>query len=221
MSVRDGLDWFKREFGSAVAKATEGSPFDLGFLASIAYKETGHICARARAKGLGVSGILALCVGDTKRRMKFPVDRADLEGVAHGREVFLIARDALERVSLLSTSYERASRDPDAFCRGFGIFQYDLQFCKFEPEYFYERRYEEFGHSLDRCLKELRSKSVRLGLEKRHHLTFDEKVMLAIAYNRGSYNATRGLRQGNLNKSSGKYYGELFAEVLREAEKPY
>lgn len=134
MSIKDGLDWFRREFGTTVVAKVSGTAFDLSLLASVAFKETGYLWARAHAKDLNTSEILALCVGDTKRRKKFPADRADLESVPRGNELFLVARDALDRVSALSESYARARRSPDAFCRGFGIFQYDLQFCKEEPE---------------------------------------------------------------------------------------
>jgi len=111
-----------------------------------------------RAAGLSTDQILYRCVGDTIERGpdKFPSDRADLESEPNGEQMFTVAREALAAVAEFSNSYRSAyDNNPDAFCRGFGIFQYDLQFYEEDPSFFLERRWRDFAACLARFIEEL------------------------------------------------------------------
>ena len=54
--------------------------------------------------------------------------------------------------------------NPNKFCRGYGMFQLDLQFFKEDPDYFLEKRYEKFSETLGRCIGELTDKAKKIGL---------------------------------------------------------
>ena len=163
---------------------------------------------------------MALCVGDTidykgpgKGRQAFPRTKDALVAEPNGLQMFEIARKALEDMAAYITGYEGAVANPNKFCHGFGIFQRDLQFFKDDPDYFLERRYESFANTLAHCLAELRRGLKKLGFESRTSLTDLEFAMVAIAYNTGGYNKSKGLKQGHFDGE--KYYGERIDEYLK------
>jgi len=215
---KDDVSWFKQTFGTQITSACAGTPFTIDMVTAIACQETGYIWAQLRRKGLSVSQVLALCVGDTlddtAGRKAFPRNKAELLAHPRGAEMFLIARDALLAMSKHINGYAATTRNLNKFCHGFGLFQYDLQFFKVDPDYFLERRYERFDQTLGKCLSELKNKLARVGLAGRTLLTHEEFCRVAIAYNTGGYKPERGLKQGHKD-ADGTYYGEHIANYLR------
>ncbi len=219
MSIKDDIVWFKDQFQSDILAAIDDTPFRLELLVAIALQETGYLW-RNIYKRETVARTLELCVGDTigaPDRKAFPVDRAALEAKSKGKEMFEIARKALEDIALYNNDFKKAARNPDRFCRGFGIFQYDLQFFLSEPDYFLEKRWYEFDECLAQCVKELKAKLISTYGRDKTCLTDKEMVYVAIAYNRGSVDFSRGFKQG-YKDSSGKYYGEYIWEYLQLAK---
>jgi len=127
--------------------------------------------------------------------------------------MFEIARNALEDMAAHITSYRDAVANPKKFCHGFGVFQRDLQFFEDDPDYFLERRYENFADTLSHCLGELKRGLKKLGFESRTSLTDMEFAAVAIAYNTGGYKPSKGLKQGHFDNE--KYYGEWIDEYLK------
>jgi len=210
------VNWFHDNFRRPVALATAGTPFRPDLIVAIAMKETGYLVDRLVAAGLPVPDVLERCVGDTKERRKKKVaaNRATLEAADHGEQIFRVARHALELVAPYSQGYRKALADPDKFCRGFGIFQYDLQFFLADRAFFLDRKWCDFDECLSRFIKELRQAQHRNRWDTKKQLSVDEEVGLAIAYNAGSYKPERGLKQGHRNKASGEFYGEEVARTL-------
>ena len=218
MPTKPAIAWFKQNFGEEIKAAAKGTPFDLDMLTAIACQETGHIWSRLRTLGLPRERIVELCVGDTLDRTKtFPKNRADLESWPRGDEMFAIARAALLDLAVYFDDFKPAARNPNKFCKGYGVFQYDLQYFKIDPDYFLERRYTRFDETLAHCLSELNSKLKVLGWRGKPSLTDLEKAAVAIAYNTGGYKPALGLKQGHRN-AAGKYYGELFHDFLKLAK---
>lgn len=221
MSTKDSKDsiaWFKENFGAEINAAVAGTPFDLDMLTAIALQETGFIWGSLRKKGLSRERILELCVGDTlDGRSAFPRDKAALLAHPQGQAMFDVAKAALIDMAAHIAGYSGAAANPKKFCHGFGLFQYDIQFFKIDPDYFLERKYRFFDQTLGKAISELKSKLITVGNAMgwgvKTSLTDMEKAMVAIAYNRGSYNAAKGLKQGHQN-SDGKFYGELFFDYL-------
>jgi hypothetical protein len=216
MPTTSDIEWFKREFHAPIAKATAGTPFDLSMLCAIACQETGYIWSVLRKKGMATAAILKLCVGDTldsdKGRSAFPKTKADLVAWKDGQAMFGIAHQGLVDMAVHIPGYSGVAARPAKFCHGFGIFQYDLQFFKTDPDHFLQRRYAEFGPSLAKCLTELKRGLKTLGWSDRTRLTDYEMACVAIAYNTGGFKPGAGLKQGH--NDGKKYYGELFFDYL-------
>lgn len=224
MAIADEIRWFKQQFGTQIEVAVAGTPFTLDFLSALAFQETGELWSafRKAKPALPITRLLELCVGDTidakgsKGRRAFPRNRAELEAYPQGNAMFAIGRQGLVDMARYCPQYQPMVANPDKFCRGYGIFQYDLQFFKENPDYFLQKKYSDFGVCLERSLRELRGKLKRLGWEGRSSLNDSEMAAVAIAYNTGNYKPSLGLQQGH--QSGGKFYGENFFDYLRIAK---
>lgn len=218
--MKDGMAWFKKQFATQATQALATLPYSLDLLTALAVQETFEVWGNM-FKTQKTSDILAACVGDTidwPSRRTFPKTKADLLSVKNGDQMFKVARDALENVGQYNSSYHKiAASNPNKFCHGFGIFQYDIQFFKTAPAFFLDKAWYDFGKCLDVCLSELKSAQGRAGLGKKKSLSDKEMVYVSIAYNAGSFDPNKGLKQG-FKDSSGKYYGELMAQYLALAK---
>jgi len=220
MVTADDIDWFKRQFSVQVEAALPGTPYDLDMIIAIACQETGYIWSVLRKKNLTLDRVVALCVGDTidfqgpgKGRQAFPRNKDALVAQPNGQAMFDIARKALEDMSAFVPGYSGAVANPKKFCHGYGVFQRDLQFFKDDPDYFLQRKYENFGNTLAQCLGELQRGLKKLGLSTKTSLTDLEFASVAIAYNTGGYNPAKGLKQGYFDGE--KFYGEQIFDFLQ------
>lgn len=214
------IGWFKEQFRSKIEVAIAGTPFSLDMLTAIALQETYYIWGKLYLT-LSVDEVLKLCVGDTidaPDRSAFPKNKAALLSVNKGQEMFDIAREALEAVGAYVNDYKKvANSSPDKFCHGFGIFQLDLQFFKQAPNYFLQKSWYSFDECLSKCTNELKAAIKSAYGSGKTALTDEEKVYVAIAYNRGSVDFSRKFKQGHRD-DSGKYYGEYIWEYLQLAK---
>lgn len=214
------IHWFKTTFGQSVAAATAGTPFSINLIAAIAMQETSYIWRRIY-KTHTVDEVLAACTGDTldaPKRSAFPKKRADLEAVTDGKAMFKLARAALVNVAQYDPILEKVAKNPDKFCHGFGMFQYDLQFFEADPDYFLDEKWKTFEGTLGKCVDELKVKLVRTYGKNKTSLTHDESVYVAIAYNRGRADLNKDFKQG-YRDSNGVYYGEHIDRLMSLAEK--
>ncbi|MCD1116818.1 hypothetical protein [Chryseobacterium turcicum] len=164
--------------------------------------------------------MLLCCTGDTldsPNRNAFPKTKTELLSYPQGNEMFLIAREALKNVGKWDSTYKQLyDKNPNKFCRGYGIFQYDLQHFKTNPNYFLKKEWRNFEKCLNLLLQELIAAQQRTPrLKNKTILNSTEKVFTAIAYNRGSVNMDGDFKQGHKNISTGKYYGELISHSLK------
>ena len=216
MTTKDAIEWFKRTFGQEIESVISGTPFGLDLIVAIAFQETGYLW-RKLIGTLEPGEILKLCVGDTfdaPNRDAFPRTKAELTNFTRGEEMFRIAREALESIARYDDTYARVARNyPNKFCHGFGIFQYDIQFFKKDPEFFLQKKWYDFKTCITKFVLELKEAMQRQGWASKTTLNDTEKVYVAIAYNAGRADLSRGFKQGN--ESDGKFYGENIAEFLR------
>ncbi|HEX8127890.1 MAG TPA: hypothetical protein VF527_02235 [Pyrinomonadaceae bacterium] len=218
--LKDDIRWFKGQFKTKIEAGIRGTPFTVDLMTAIAVQETRYIWS-SLYKRLPVAEVLKLCVGDTidaPGRSAFPKNKAQLLRAPNGDKMFDIAREALEAVAQYNASYRREARNPDKFCRGFGIFQYDLQFFKTTPDYFLEKRWYDFDECLGMCIGELKDVLKRRPRFNKSTLSDEELVYVAIAYNTGSVNVAKKFKQGYLNRESGKYYGEYIWDYLQTSK---
>ena len=219
--MTDAIGWFKGEFSAPVRAGLQGTPFSLDMLAAIAMQETYYIWGDLYQR-LSASEVLKLCVGDTldaPKRSAFPKNKAELLSAPRGDEMFAIAREALESIGQYFSRYHEIARfNPNKFCHGFGIFQYDIQFFRRKnPDYFLKKRWYDFDDCLTVCLQELRTALKSTYGPHKRTLTDQEMVYVAIAYNHGSVRLDRGFKQG-YRDDSGKFYGEHVWEYLHLAK---
>ncbi len=220
MPDRDDIRWFKQQFQARILPALAGTPLTLDLIVAVACQETGFIWSKLRRDGLPVARILELCVGDVidarpdgSGRRAFPKHRAALIARRQGAEMFAIARQALVDMAAHVPGYNGAVANPDKFCRGYGLFQRDLQFFRDDPQYFLQRRYVRFDDTLAMCIEELKRGLRTLGFQQRTRLSDDELTRVAIAYNTGGFRASKGLKQGHFDGQ--KFYGEHIFEFIR------
>jgi len=213
------IAWFKQQFQARIQPLLAGSPLSVDMIAAIACQETGEVWPRLRRKNMDVARILALCVGDTldadKGRGAFPKTKADLLARPGGDRMFTIAHQALVDMAAEIPGYSAVAARPDKFCHAFGMFQYDLQFFLADPDYFLQKKYEQFEETLGKCLGELGNAVRKLGFQNRDSLSDMELAAVGIAYNTGGYKPQKGLKQGYFNGTS--YYGELIFDFIRLA----
>ena len=120
--------------------------------------------------------------------------------------MFAIARQALVDMGQFIPGFPASNRNK--FCRGFGMFQLDLQFFKGDPDYFLEKRYEKFGETLGRAIGELTDKAKKIGLFNKPSLSDMELTAVAIAYNTGNFIPSKGLNAGPFRRP----------QILRQAD---
>jgi hypothetical protein len=216
MPNRDAFQWFKSTFHSQIEPAVAGTPFSVDLIAAIAAQETGHIWGPLHDT-LDVDTLLEICVGDTldadKGRRAFPKTRDDLIAADRGQDMFRVAHDALVAMAEHVPSFAGVAKRAAKFCHGYGIFQYDLQFFKTDPDYFLNREWRRFERSLDKAIEELTSAMSRTDVAGQETLSDLEQVHVAIAYNAGSFKPAKGLKQGFFDGE--KFYGEMILDFLR------
>lgn len=209
MKIADAIKWFKETFAPELQTVTVNTPFDPDLLCAIAYQETGFIWSNLIGK-VPVSEIPFLCVGDTidaPNRKAFPINKQALLNVKDGGVMFDIARDCLVSMAQFIKGYGAAVNNSNKFCHGFGIFQYDLQHFINDPEYFLQKKWADPKNSFLLCIKELFEAKARQGWKSKLTLNDNEKIFVAIAYNRGRADLSRGFKQGH-QSTDGRFYGE-------------
>jgi hypothetical protein len=216
MPTKDAIAWYKQTFGAQTTAAVQGTPFSIDLIVAIACQETGGTWNVLRKKGLPTEKLLELCVGDTldadKGRSAFPKTKAELVAVPKGQEMFNLAHQALVDMAVHIDSYKQVAKNPNKFCHGFGMFQYDIQFFPGDSEYFLQQQYADFAKTLGKAITELKAAQKRNGLQAKTSLTEAEMIGVAIAYNAGSFDPRRGLKQGFFDGD--KFYGEHIFDFL-------
>lgn len=216
MSEQDAIRWFKTQFGAPIADACKGTPYSLDMAAAIAMQETFADCWGKLYQTKPVDVVLQVCVGDTldaPNRGAFPRNKAELCGVPNGSTMFDVARQALLSIAPYDHAYQVAAQNPNKFCHGYGIFQYDIQFFRTDPDFFLKRAWYDIGECIKKLIKELDEARARTYGSSKTALNDDEMMYVAIAYNCGHAHIGAGPKQG-FRDGDGKYYGENFQRYL-------
>jgi len=212
------IGWFKKQFATDISAAVRGTPFHIDFLTALALQETYEVWGRAY-KEKSVPEVLELCVGDIldanggRDPKAFPQSRAVLERTPHGKKMFQIAREAFEGMAQVATEYRRYLRNSNKFCHAFGIFQYDIQAFPHDSGYFLNKEWGDFSKCLAKCLMELHT-AWGTTYPRKSKLSDNELIYVAIAYNKGSADASKSIRQGYKAKGEKKYYGEYIRDYM-------
>jgi hypothetical protein len=143
MAIKDEIKWFKEQFAADVIPALAGTPLSFDLVSAIAFQESGELWSKLRLH-LPREEILRLSVGDTldePNRSAFPKNKDALIAVQRGQPMFDLAHQLLVEMGDATgiEAYQAVARRPNKFVHGYGIFQYDLQFFRRDPDFFLEQ----------------------------------------------------------------------------------
>lgn len=153
--ARKATRWLIDNFGEPLRRAVEGTPFSVELLCGIACQETAFLWLPLIDRGLSASDVLARCIGDASgdapdsSRSAFPRDTETFR-LKYGDEFteLLVAEANVTRKL-------RGMGPKPWLYKGYGIFQYDLQFVKVDESFFRERQWHELEACLERVVSEL------------------------------------------------------------------
>ncbi|MGZ2454796.1 hypothetical protein ACVIRO_007613 [Rhizobium ruizarguesonis] len=227
MTIKEEIKWFKTNFAADVIPALAETPLSFDLICAIAFQESGELWSKLRLH-LPRGEVLRLSVGDTldtPNRAAFPKNRAELVEVEGGEQMFEAAHDLLGEMAEATgiEAYQRVAQRPEKFVRGYGIFQYDLQFFKVEPDFFLDQRWQNIDACVEKMVTELKHALRQLGLDDKQSLTDLEAAFTAIVYNTGfgNFRKNKGLQQGHFDGTH--FYGEnidQFIKIAREIPNP-
>lgn len=221
MAVKDELKWFKDNFAEDVMPALAGTPLSFDLIAAMAFQETGELWSRMR-QHLPRDEVLRLAVGDTldaPNRSAFPKNKAALVAAERGQEMFELAHRLLGEMAEATgiEAYRDLAVRPHKFVHGYGIFQYDLQFFREDPDFFLGQRWTSIEACVGKMMEELNRAVDRLGFSGKTSLTDLESAFVAIVYNAGfgNFKESRGLEQGHFDGAH--FYGENIHRFIKIA----
>jgi hypothetical protein len=221
VSGKDDIAWFKENFASDIIPLLAGTPLSFDLVCAIAFQESGEQWGKLR-ETLPREEVLRLSVGDTldePSRSAFPRNKKALIAAPQGQQMFDLAHRLLGEMADKTgiEIYQRLAKQPEKFVHGYGIFQYDLQFFRSDPDFFLSQRWKEIDACLDKLMLELRNAVQQLGFSKKTSLTDLESAFVGIVYNTGfgNFREAKGLKQGH--KSGQFFYGENIDQFLKIA----
>lgn len=114
------------------------TPLSFDLVSAIAFQESGELWSKLRLH-LPREEILRLSVGDTldePNRSAFPKNKDALIAAQRGQPMFELAHRLLVEMADATgiKAYQAVARRPHKFVHGYGIFQYDLQFFRRDPD---------------------------------------------------------------------------------------
>src|SRR5882724_3395558 len=115
VSLKDGMAWLKKNFGSAIQAGVAGTPFSVEMLMAIGTQETFEVWGLLINEGMTPTQILPLCVGDTigaPSRKAFPATKDELLAKPNGQEMFDIAHQALVDMAQHVPAYAKVAKNP-------------------------------------------------------------------------------------------------------------
>jgi len=221
MTIKDDIQWFKENFAADVVPSLAGTPISFDLVCAIAYQESGELWSRTRQR-LPREEVLRLAVGDTldePNRSAFPRNHVELIEEPRGNEMFELAHRLLGEMGEATgiEIYRNLATRPHKFVHGYGIFQYDLQFFRQDPEFFLEQRWRHIDEAVRKLMQELTHGVSRLGYAGKPSLTDLESAFVAIVYNTGfgNFRESRGLKQGHSDGTH--FYGENIDRYIKIA----
>jgi hypothetical protein len=157
-NARKATNWLMTHFGGSIRSATEGSPFSPSLLCGIACQETAYFWlpfAMKAGRKIAPDEIVARCVldasGDAPNapRRAFPRNSAAFRARYDRSFADMLIAEANATRAL------RGFGPKDWIYKGYGIFQYDLQFVVEDEDYFRFKQWYDFGVCVNRVIKEL------------------------------------------------------------------
>jgi hypothetical protein len=179
-TVKKSADWLNENFRTAITEAFKGTAFELKHIYGIAWVESNELWPNLIGK-YTASEILSFCVldgsGDVHgtSRSAFPRNAAAFRRKYNDNFTDMLIKEGNK------ARKARGFGPATILYKGYGIFQYDLQFVENDRAFFEERLWYKFPECLLRLKKELTNNFAK-----------DKDVRLAIrAYNGSGPRATQ------------------------------
>lgn len=154
--------WMIDHFGPRLAAATAGTPFDPNHLCAIVCQESAIYWLQFPA-GTSVQDTLGRCVFDASGDYPGTSRHAFPHNLAH----FLTRYpQAAADLLIAEANKMRALRHlapANYLYKGYGLFQYDLQYIQTDEAFFLEKKWYEFDECLTRAMGELTRKYAATG----------------------------------------------------------
>jgi len=153
----------QKNFGKQIAAAVEGTHYSVDHIYGIACQETAYFWLRLIDK-LSAEDVCARCVLDASgdapntTRKAFPTDTKAFRN-EYGNE----RTDPLIEEEANKTRVLRGYSRKNWVYKGYGLFQYDLQFIRVDPDFFFQKQWYCFDACLERVMRELRGTWARHG----------------------------------------------------------
>jgi hypothetical protein len=222
MAIRDEIAWFKEHFAADVIPALVGTPLSFDLISALAFQESGELWSKLRLH-LPRDEVLRLSVGDTldePNRSAFPKNNDALIAAPRGQQMFSLAHQLLIEMGDGTgiEAYKHLAMRPEKFIHGYGIFQYDLQFFRRDPDFFLTQRWKDIDACVDKLMIEMRNALQQLGFSDKPSLTDLESAFVGIVYNTGfgNFREAKGLKQGHNDGMF--FYGENIDRYLKIAQ---
>ena len=173
-------EWMKGNFGNRITEGAAGTPFSVDIICGIACQETAYFWL-SFINSLSVDEVLARCVLDASgdfpgtERSAFPRNTDAFRNRFGDEFTEMLISEANQ------TRHLRGFGPKQWVYKGYGIYQYDLQYVIEDEEFFRQKQWYQFEECFKRLLQELKAK-----------FETHQDVWKAIrAYNGSGENATR------------------------------
>ncbi len=154
---RKATRWMKGAFGEAMEGACQETPFSAPLLAAMVCQETAYFWLKFIDE-VEAGKLLERCVLDASG------DAPGAPRTARPKNTAVFRRDFGDGFADMLIAEANATRAMRGFgpkqwvYKGYGIFQYDLQFVYEEPGFFRDKKWYRFEECLGRALSELKRK---------------------------------------------------------------
>ena len=162
-NCRKCVAWMKQNFENKIIQAVENTPFEKEVIYAIACQETAQRWVLWMDSFEAVT-ILQRCVFDASgdfpdtSRSAFPKNKSELEA-QFGHEITQMLVDEGNKMRAMPQPGHPQGFSPAGYLyKGYGIFQYDLQFIKDDKNFFVDKLWYSIDECLSRAIKELKSK---------------------------------------------------------------
>jgi hypothetical protein len=146
--------WMKTNFGGTITTAMAGTPFDVNLICGIACQETAYFWL-SFIKKLSPDDVLARCVLDASGDFPGTQRSAFPKNTDAFRKKY---DDAFTGMLIDEANQTRKLRGFGAqqwVYKGYGIYQYDLQFVQNDEAFFRNKLWYQFDECLERVKQEL------------------------------------------------------------------
>ena len=154
--------WLKRNFGREIETAVKGSAYNVDTICGIACQETAYFWVNMLER-LTPEQVCARCVLDACGDAPGTVRKAFPRNTSAFKKEYGDERTQMLIEEANKTRAIRGYARKNWVYKGYGIFQYDLQFVKGDPDFFFEKQWYNFSACLDRVMRELRTTWTRQG----------------------------------------------------------